>query len=1176
MTQNLRLNDIFKKDVQRPIEGVIKADDVSQLGTEVEEYVLTNEISKGLEQLLEAYNNYTNANGVWISGFFGSGKSHLLKMLAHLLGDVDGQDFDRTKVAASFNTKAEDDAFLSACLQKAERIPAKSLLFNIDQKATLIDKSESDALLSVFLKVFDDSCGYYGNQPHIAQFERDLDNKGLLDTFKEAYSRISGQPWETGREMSILEDGNVSAAYGEVTGVSTAPTNILAQYRADHKVSIEDFAELVHDWLEKQPVGYRLNFFVDEVGQFIGSNTRLMLNLQTVAESLNTKCKGQAWVFVTSQEDMEKILGDRTKSQANDFSKIQARFATRVKLTSADVEEVIRKRLLTKNDDAYAPLASLYSEQKGNFKTLFDFTDGSRSYRNFADEQHFIGSYPFINYQFPLFQSAIESLSDHNVFEGRNSSVGERSMLGVVQQVAKDIGNLPLGALATFDAMYAGIRASLKSSAMNAIHQAERNLDDELAVKLLKALFLVKYVEDFKANSRNLTVLVYDNFGLNLPDLSNRVEQALKLLEQQTYIQRNGDTFEYLTNEEQEVEAEIKGLEVDSHKINARLNKILTGSIVSLPKVRYTKTGQDFKVGCLVDDHQFSNQHDLTVHFITPAYGASDDEVRLQSAGKDEMRVILAPDERVLSDLTLLLQTETYVRQGQTRTNTPARERILVNKRTQISDLEKELVSRVKESVAKATIIINTREIKTDSSAAEDRLTEGFQKLIGQTYTGLVMLGGKSLSKGEIAQALKPGTLIPEGSEEWKTIAAPAEEILNYITLLDRDNERVSMSKLIERFEAKPYGWDNISICVLVARLITVDKLALSLDGNTLKRTEAASYLSNGQKFQNIIVEKQKSYDAAKVATLRNFYKDFFDEPSGPTESIELAQTTLSRLKEKLTELQGYAAQRQYPFLTLLDEPIALLQETTSKKDEWFLTDFDTAEDLLDAKTDTITPIVAFLKGTQRSIFDDARTLLDDNRSNLSQIDETLKTPVEDSLKDVNVFRGNKIPKLKAAMQELQDTLSTEREAQCQTARETIDARRVLLEEDPSFNAATPEAQHHVTEQIQDALNHVERETQFAAIRDIARTFNDKTFIELLNYLEQNKKVVPAPTPTPPTETEVTPPKRVAVKSFVSISIIKVKDRVKPLETAEDVDAYIKELREVLIATINDNKSIRF
>src|SRR3954451_14040646 len=228
------LNEIFAKDVQRPIEGVIKADDVAHLGTEVDEYVLTNEVAKGLELLLEAYTNYTNANGVWISGFFGSGKSHLLKMLAHLLGDVDGQDFDRAKVAESFRAKATG-AFLPALLTKAERIPAKSLLFNIDQKATLITKDQTDALLKVFVKVFDESRGYYGNQGHVARFERDLDARGQYDAFREAFERISGRDWIQGREEGVLEEANVATAYAEVNGEAT--TGIIKQYQASYAVS---------------------------------------------------------------------------------------------------------------------------------------------------------------------------------------------------------------------------------------------------------------------------------------------------------------------------------------------------------------------------------------------------------------------------------------------------------------------------------------------------------------------------------------------------------------------------------------------------------------------------------------------------------------------------------------------------------------------------------------------------------------------------------------------------------------------------------------------------------------------------------------------------------------------------------------------------------------------------
>ena len=304
----MRLTEIFAKDVQRPIEGVIKADDTRHLSVEVDEYVLTNEAAKGLELLLEAYTNYTNANGVWISGFFGSGKSHLLKMLAHLLGDVESDGFPRERVSESFRTKATD-AFLPPLLDKADRIPAKSLLFNIDQKATLISKDQTDALLRVFVKVFDESRGYYGDQGHIARFERQLDDEGQFDAFKDAFRAVSGRDWVERRPSFALPSvgRQVDQAYARITGLDGS-TDILKTYQDTYSVSIEDFADEVRVWLDKQPAGYRLNFFVDEVGQFIGSNTHLMLNLQTIAESSQAvKVEGNAELLTLMMENMNQF-----------------------------------------------------------------------------------------------------------------------------------------------------------------------------------------------------------------------------------------------------------------------------------------------------------------------------------------------------------------------------------------------------------------------------------------------------------------------------------------------------------------------------------------------------------------------------------------------------------------------------------------------------------------------------------------------------------------------------------------------------------------------------------------------------------------------------------------------------------------------------------------------------
>lgn len=1152
----MQLNEIFAKDVQRPIEGVIKADDVAHLGTEVEEYVLTNEAAKGLELLLEAYTNYTNANGVWISGFFGSGKSHLLKMLAHLLGDVEGQEFDRAQVSESFRSKATG-AFLPALLTKAERIPAKSLLFNIDQKATLITKDQTDALLKVFVKVFDESRGYYGNQGHVARFERDLDTRGQYDAFKEAFERIAGIPWRQGREQSALEGANIDAAFAEVNGEAT--TGIIKQYQASYAVSIEDFADEVKAWLDKQPDGYRLNFYVDEVGQFIGSNTHLMLNLQTIAESLNTKCAGRAWVMVTSQEDMDKVVGDRTRQQGNDFSKIQARFKTRVKLTSADVEEVIRKRLLEKNGTGETALQAIYAVESANFKTLFDFVDGAKTYRNYTDEAHFVGTYPFVSYQFPLFQAAIEGISDHNVFEGRNSSVGERSMLGVVQQVAKDIGDVEVGTLATFDHMFAGIRASLKSAAQRSIDVAERNLDNQLAIRLLKALFLVKYVDSFQATPRNLTVLVYDRFGLDLPALAEDVKEALAELERQTYIQRNGNVYEYLTNEEQVIEEEIKNVDIDASEVSAQLFKILSGDVIKTNRIRYAKNGQDFPFGFKLDDQVHGPQKELSVHFITPEYPYEPEQIRMHSAGKDELRVILDPDDRLLSDLRLLLKTDKYTKRKRTTSLSAIEEQILQSKATLNREREKELVQRIRSAVGKAPLVINAADVPASSQDAVGRVTEGFQELISRTYTQLKLLGGVTYSEQQVAGAANPDSGLLDADALLK-INQPAEEVLSTILRKDAQGEQVTMKTIVDTFQAKPYGWDLGSIEVIVASLIGASKITVTVDGNVLKRSEVANALRNTQKHGHEILAPQKSFDERKVASFRKFCTDFFDEGNAPKDPLELARHGADKLKGKLDELKATINGSKYAFVEQLSGPISLLEQVVGKPDDWYLNGFTLGDDLLEAKENLIDPIQSFLHGAQRSIYDEAATFLSTHSSNLSYLPQGSDEPIKTALADPNAFRGNKMAQLKQATDHLRSQIDGIVAINRTTVTAAIEGRKTELLGSSYYSKATEEAQRRVTQRIDQTLHRVATESQVALILQIGSNFEASDYPSLLDLLAASP-AQPDPGPAPKKQT-------------VSVKTIAVPGASGVLESEEDVDKYIAALRSALIQTLNDGKRI--
>jgi len=1098
----MALSTIFKKPIDRPIEGVIKADDEAHLRQEVKEYVLTNEVAKRLDAFLAAYNDYQGANGVWISGFFGSGKSHLLKMLALLF---DKRKVNGTPVLDLLLPKI-DDEFLRADLARAVAVPSKSILFNIDQKADVISKTEMDALLAVFMKVFDEMCGYYGKQGYIAQFERDLDSRDQYEAFKRVFQEISGLTWERGREQALLEMHHIAAAYTQVTGTPAGSAQgILDKYRADYRVSIEDFAEKVHAYIERQEPDFHLIFFVDEVGQYIADNIKLMTNLQTVAESLATKSRGQAWIVVTAQEDMNTVFGDAGKQQTDDFSKIQARFKTRMKLTSADVEQVIRKRLLDKNARGRERLSTIYDEQRNNFKTLFDFADGSQTYRNFRDREHFIQSYPFISYQFPLFQSAIQSLSMHTAFEGKHSSVGERSMLGVFQQVAIQIGDHEMGQLATFDLMFEGIRTALKSQIQQSVLTAERHLNDPFAVKVLKALFLVKYVKEFKATARNVTVLMLDRFDADLPALRQRVVEALNLLEQQTYIQRTGKEYEYLTDEEKDIEQEIKNTEVETSAVADELGKLIFDHVIKDRKIRYDENDQDYSFSRKLDDRLFGREYELTIHVISPfhEHAGQDAILRAQAMGRDELLVLMPLNERLVRDLLMYKRTDKYVRQNMTTAQQETTRRILTEKQLQNTRRYNALRTLVHELLSESTLILEGRDLDFNGSDPKTRIVKGFHELLVRTYPNLRMLRGINYTQGDVTQFLQPDVTL--FGDQPATFSEAEQEVLAFVQSNNRRGLRTTMQLLVNCFEHKPYGWYLAAIQGTVAKLLARGKLELRRDAHILEGQALERALLNTHGYANLVLEPQIEFTAAQVRGLRDFYADFFDQPTATNEAKALGRETagaFQALRQDLIELECQS--EQYPFLTALREPIERLEELSGNRYTFYLTDLRRHEDeLFDVKERVLDPLRRFMSGSQREIYDGARRFLETQEANFAYLEGDQATRLREILAEPQVYTGDHMQ----AAKQLLDTLGTKVAAQVAREREaTVEKLRNYqgrLENTKEFAALTGAQQETLRAPFDELAREIQRHRLIAVMRDSLHRFEATRYPTLLHRMTE-------------------------------------------------------------------------
>jgi hypothetical protein len=199
----LQIQDIFKKDIKRPINGVVKADQLNEavVWQELDEFVPTKELNQHFRKFLSAYlavvdtpNNpaITDRMGIWVSGFFGSGKSHFIKILSYLLENrkAVNPENNTEKQAISFFEDKIKDPMLIGDLKRIAAIDSDVFLFNIDSRADATDGRTT--ILSVFWRVFNQSRGFCGQSLHLAEIEQYLAKKGKFGNLPAEKKAVTG------------------------------------------------------------------------------------------------------------------------------------------------------------------------------------------------------------------------------------------------------------------------------------------------------------------------------------------------------------------------------------------------------------------------------------------------------------------------------------------------------------------------------------------------------------------------------------------------------------------------------------------------------------------------------------------------------------------------------------------------------------------------------------------------------------------------------------------------------------------------------------------------------------------------------------------------------------------------------------------------------------------------
>ena len=953
----MRIQNLFQKDIFRPINGVVKADqlDESSVWQELEEFVVTKELDQHLRRFFSSYCEAMDKTGdpdvagrigVWVSGFFGSGKSHFLKVLSYLLNNETHTHDGQTRRAVEFFDPKIKDAMLLGDIKRAVASHTDVILFNIDSKAD--NRAGRDAILAVFLKVLNELAGYSGDHPHIAHMERYLEGKGRLGIFHDAYRTLTSTHWTEERDAYAFNRDEVIKALAHTLRQSEQSCEKWIDGAEDNfALTIENFCKWVQDYLDSRGEDHRIVFLVDEVGQFIGTDPHLMLNLQTITEELGTVCMGRAWVVVTSQEDIDAVLGEMQGTRANDFSKIQGRFRTRLSLSSANVDEVIQQRLLAKREEVRADLKAEYAKQGDILKNQLSFKDVGTTFPQFRDADDFVRDYPFAPYQFKLLQKIFESIRKAGA-TGLHLAQGERSLLDAFQHAGQSVSNMEVGILVPLYRFYPSIESFLDTTVKRTIDQARDNASlEDFDTRLLKVLFLIRYVDEVKGNVDNLVTLCLDQIDADRLALRKNIEACLQRLERETLVNRSGDTYFFLTSEERDINREIKNVELSSAEEAKLLGELVFDDVLKgQRKHRFSTNKMDFSFNRTCDAYPVGNRTEggLIVSILTPLaddYESYPDGKCVLDSGQDGGQVLIRvrDDESLGRELRTLLRTDKYIRTKDDGTLPPTTKRIHRDLADENRIRRERLTSLLGEMLAAASYFVAGQRLEVAGSVPQAALSEAMEYLIQNTFTKMSYL--KTLRDDplrEIQAVLRSNDIgqhnlgmdMPQGNPQ------ATEDLRGYIELCTKTSRQVVLfDMLTARYANRPYGWPEFEVILLLARLYMAGEVQFVSGGAAIPKGKLYEALTSRHKWRNITVVQRATSKPEDVKKARELGRDVFSEmgPEGEDALFEFLKGRLEGWREKLSRYRDMADTGSYPGAEDIADSLSLLNTLVAPED---------------------------------------------------------------------------------------------------------------------------------------------------------------------------------------------------------------------------------------------------
>ncbi len=977
----MRIREIIDRDLERQIEEIVKVTqrDEAVVHGEITEYVVTPGIRKHYRRLLKAIaegpSDPQEGIGIWLSGFFGSGKSAFAKNLGYILANPTVQGVP----AAELMKRQLDDAQCAGFIDViTTRIPTDVVMFDVQVDRGVAGRQRSSIALYMYkalLRELD-----YAEDFHIAELEQGLEADGRLEEFVERFEaghrrRFEADPeryalqlereqwrWRVRRKMAHKINEASAVLHEMDPGTYPEPDSWARGLKGEIEITPAYLVDRTFELMARRRPGRPAAYIVDEVGAYVAQSIERIEDLRAVVEQLGKESRNRVlrreavapvWVLVTSQEKLDEIV-EALDTKRVELARLRDRFRYEVDLAPTDIREVATARVLRKTAEGERVLGELFERYEGELNERLRLEESSRSTKVHREE--FIRFYPYPPHFLDL---SIDIMSGIRLQPGAARHLGgsNRTIIKQAFEMLTSertrLAEEELGRLVTLDLVYELVEGNLASERTRDISEIARQFGaDSWESRVAKVLTLLEFVRNLPRTEANVAAMLYDRLGA--PSAVVPVREALEELVAAEFVRRTPEGFKLQSATEKGWSQKRNAVAPRPRDRNEILREVLREVFADagIRPFRYRNL-KSFRVGLSVDDVALEDGEIILALVMVEDAGEMAGRVaaaRAQSREegfRDQLFWVFALNPTVEHLVTELHRSRRIISeydqlraQGKIR---PDESQLLEAEKQERTRLQGRLREKLGQALAGGTGIFRgeAREGATQGRSLAEVLRAALEWVIPDLYPRLE-LGAVNLTGKEVEQLLGAANLkglpdvfhdtegglglVRQEEDRWvPNVDAPtAREIFRFIKERTDYGESATGKDLERHFTGLGYGWSVDLVKLVTAVLLRAGRIEVIHQGRRHRDPGdpmVRKPLADTREFRKASFAPREAVGIAMLGRAA----DALEELSGETAEIE-ESTIAHDLKElirgrrgELQELEAIVRAEGLPWLEELE-----------------------------------------------------------------------------------------------------------------------------------------------------------------------------------------------------------------------------------------------------------------